>query len=524
MPANVKTIPAKIDPRTRERLSSVKKRRVAAYARVSTELEEQQNSYEAQIEYYSNFIKSRADWEFVDVYADEGITGTSMKKRESFQRMVQDALEGKIDLILTKSVSRFARNTVDSLSTIRLLKDNGVEVMFEKENIQTFDAKGELLITIMSSLAQEESRSISENVKWGIAKKFSDGKYSLPYATFLGYDKGPDGKPIINPEQAELVKRIFKLFLDGNSFMRIAEIFNDENIPTIGKGKQWYPATIKSILTNEKYKGDALLQKTFSTDFLSKRYKRNTGELPQYYVENDHEAIIAPKIFDLVQELIRERQEKGLSNKTVRIFSGRIYCGKCGTMFGSKTWHSNSKYKKIVWQCNHKYKGEGCSCPYLEEEEIKNSFVRAANALLEDKKGKCQHLTKLINEMFDVTDLMKQKEDLEQQMAVKADDINDHLLLNTTVAQDQIRFQEKYDRLSEEYIVLEKKHDEVISEIAKKKSRQTEIAIFMDSLNQNDLITEFDSRAWYSLVRKVTVFGKDDLVFLFKDGTEIRVS
>lgn len=211
----VRVIPATISRTTSEPIASSAKRKVAAYARVSTDLEEQQTSYEAQVSYYTDYIKSREDWDFVKVYTDEGVTGTSTKYREGFQEMVGDALSGKIDLIVTKSVSRFARNTVDSLTTIRELKEHGTEVYFEKENIWTFDSKGELLLTIMSSLAQEESRSISENVRWGQRKKAADGKYTLAYAHFLGYDKGEDGKPVINTDQAVVVQEIYSRFLEG---------------------------------------------------------------------------------------------------------------------------------------------------------------------------------------------------------------------------------------------------------------------------------------------------------------------
>ncbi|MEY8469373.1 recombinase family protein, partial [Faecalibaculum rodentium] len=341
-------------------------------------MEEQQSSYEAQINYYSTYIKSKPEWEFVEVYADEGITGTSTKRREGFTRMIDDALAGKIDLILTKSVSRFARNTVDSLSTIRLLKEHGIEVHFEKENIWTMDAKGELLITIMSSLAQEESRSISENVKWGLAKRSAEGKYSMAYSTFLGYDKGPDGTLVINQEEAKIIRRIFKMFFQGMTYTKIANTFTEEDVPKPWGGDKWYASTIRSILGNEKYKGDALLNKTFTVDFLTKKQKKNEGEVPQYYIENDHEAIIPPEEFDLAQELIKERAKMGGALKSVRVFSGRIFCGECGGLYGSKTWHSNSKYKKVVWQCNKKYKGKRKACCHnrtLEESEIEDSFL-----------------------------------------------------------------------------------------------------------------------------------------------------
>lgn len=247
-----------------------RRRRVAAYARVSTEMEEQASSYEAQIDYYTSHIQSRTEWEFAGMYADEGITGTSTKHREGFKTMIADTLAGKIDLILTKSVSRFARNTVDTLIHVRQLKDKGVEVYFEKENIWTLDSKGELLITIMSSLTQDESRSISENVTWDHRKRFADGKIMVSYASLLGYKKGEDGNLAIDETQAPTVRRIYARFLEGATPQTIAKEFTSDGIPT-PRGKQiWSPSTVRSILANEKYKGDALLQKSFTTDFLTK--------------------------------------------------------------------------------------------------------------------------------------------------------------------------------------------------------------------------------------------------------------
>ena len=307
----VQTIPATLTRFTATPLSAQKKRKVAGYARVSTDHDDQFTSYEAQIDYYTNYIKGRDDWEFVSVYTDEGITGTSTKHREGFKRMIADAMDGKIDLIVTKSVSRFARNTVDSLTTIRQLKENGIEVYFEKENIWTFDGKGEVLLTIMSSLAQEESRSISENCTWGQRKRFADGKVTVPFKRFLGYDRGEDGNLVINPEQAKVVKRIYGMFLKGMTPHGIAKTLTDEGVPTPAGKHQWGQTTIKSILSNEKYKGDALLQKTFCEDFLTKKMRTNQGEVPQYYVENNHEAIIDPETFEMVQrELARRTKGK----------------------------------------------------------------------------------------------------------------------------------------------------------------------------------------------------------------------
>ncbi len=337
----VTTIPATINKFTAKPVDSKKKRRVAGYARVSTDHEDQQTSYDAQVDYYTNYIQSREDWEFAGLYSDEGISATNTKKRDGFNRMIADALNGKIDLIITKSVSRFARNTVDSLSTIRKLKENNIECYFEKENIWTFDSKGELLLTIMSSLAQEESRSISENVTWGHRKRFADGKVSLAYSRFLGYDKGPDGTLVVNPEQAKTVKLIYKLFLDGLTMHTIADELTKRGIKTPGGKDKWSQSTVKSILTNEKYKGDALLQKSYTVDFLTKKHKTNEGEVPQYYVEDNHEAIIEPQIFELVQAEISRRSKGKERYSGISIFSTKVQCAECGGWYGSKVWHSN---------------------------------------------------------------------------------------------------------------------------------------------------------------------------------------
>ena len=355
---NVTVIPATLNLHTGIPKSANVKRRVAGYARVSTDSDEQFTSYTAQVDYYTSYIKRNPNWEFVDVYTDEGISGVSTKNREGFNRMISDALAGKIDLIVTKSVSRFARNTVDSLTTVRKLKEKGVEVYFEKENIYPLDSKGELLITIMSSLAQEESRSISENVTWGQRKRFADGKVSMAYKQFLGYRKGPDGLPEIDPEQAEIVRKIYRLFMSGKTVGYICRQLEAEGIPTPGGKTKWQSQTINSILTNEKYKGSALLQKTYTVDFLTKTTKVNEGEVPQYYVECSHPAIIEPAEWEAVQVEVARRKKMGRRHDCFTPFSGKVICGDCGSVYGSKIWHSNSKYRRVIWQCNRKFKNE----------------------------------------------------------------------------------------------------------------------------------------------------------------------
>lgn len=357
------------------------KLRVAAYARVSTEQDEQQSSYEAQVRYYTNFIQNHDGWEFVGVFADEGITGTNTKRREGFNRMVSQALNGEIDLILTKSISRFARNTVDTLQTVRKLKAAGVEVIFEKENIRTFDPKCEVLLTIMSSLAQEESRSISENVRWGKEKSMRDGTVYMPYGHFMGYRKGKDGRPEIVEEEAEIIRKIYDDFLSGKSITQIAKLLTESGIMTPGGKQKWSISTVRSILSNEKYKGDAILQKTYTEDYLTKRVRKNEGEKARYIVSGSHEAIIDPAAYERVQrELSRRRSARPKRAGMDSSFANRLVCGACGGFYGHKVWKSRGKNKNRydVWYCNHRYSGdEKCNTPTIREGDIQAAFVKA---------------------------------------------------------------------------------------------------------------------------------------------------
>jgi len=399
----VTTIPATIDLHRHSILNTTTKRRVAGYARVSTDQEEQLNSYEAQVEYYTDYIKSRDDWSFVSIYTDEGISATSTAKREGFKRMIKDALDGKIDLIVTKSVSRFARNTVDTLTTVRQLKEKGVECYFEKENIYTLDSKGELLITIMSSLAQEESRSISENVTWGQRKRMQDGKVSFPYKRFLGYEKGDDGLPKIVESEAATVRLIYAMFLQGKTYGNIADYLTVSGIATpSGKLTPWNVSAVMSILTNEKFSGNALLQKGYTTDFLTKKRKKNEGEIPKYFVVNSHPAIVTPEMFDLVQAEIQRRKTRGGKHSGLHPFSGRVVCGECGGFYGSKVWHSTSPYRRTIWQCNKKFKDRTrCKTPHLNEDGLKRLFAEAFNRLYADRAGLTEDYGEIIAALTD---------------------------------------------------------------------------------------------------------------------------
>jgi DNA invertase Pin-like site-specific DNA recombinase len=331
--------------------------------------------------------------------------------------MIEDALSGKINLILTKSISRFARNTVDTLNTIRKLKQNDVVVYFEKENIYTNDEKMEFLITLLSSIAQEEARSISENVTWAVRKRYEQGKVHVPYKRFLGYNKGNKFEMVINVEQAVVVKKIYKLFLEGYTSFKIAEILSAENIPTPSEKDVWNQTTVRSILTNEKYKGDAILQKRFTVDFLTKKSKYNNGELPQYYVTADHEWIIPPPLFDFVQEKLKERKECVIDGRYsgTRPFTSKIVCGDCGATFVPSKWHSTT-YNDLVWQCRNRYKENCKSVPHIYDEllkiavdtTIKNMISRRKikKIVLDKMSDDCLKQIKKINIVSDLEDCL----------------------------------------------------------------------------------------------------------------------
>ena len=522
---NITVIPATINPLTRLPKTATQLRRVAGYARVSTDSEEQLTSYEAQVDYYTRYIHSRSDWQFVDVYTDEGISATNTKRREGFIRMVADALDGKIDLIVTKSVSRFARNTVDSLTTVRKLKDAGVEVYFEKENIWTLDSKGELLITIMSSLAQEESRSISENVTWGQRKRFADGKVSIPYRHFLGYRKGADGLPEIVPEEAEIVRSIYRMFIEGTSTNAIARHLTQKGIPTPAGKEKWQRATVESILRNEKYKGAALLQKSFTVDFLQKKMKVNEGEVPQYYVEHSHEPIIAPEEWDRVQLEFSRRKNSSHRTRCNSPFAGKLICGDCGEIFGSKVWHSTSKYRRTIWQCNAKFKGnEKCRTPHLYEDDLKQHFITALSALITNRDALLDDLRVIRAEWLDFQAIDKESEELLQEMDVTSGMIKVLVNENASSEISQAAYTDRYNPLVDRFEKMQSRYDELQQLKERRQIQADEISGCLFALHELDpLDLKCNDALWHTVIRHVMVCADGQLVFHFKTGHEIPV-
>lgn len=343
------------------------KKRVCAYARVSTDHEKQGESLENQINYYERLIGTNPEFEFVGVFADRGISGTT-DNRPEFKRMLELAKEGAIDVIITKSISRFARNTTVVLKRVRELKELGVEVRFEKENINTLSGDGELMLTVLSSLAQEESKNISENIKWRIRKKFERGELIINTNRFLGYDKNENGELVINVEEAEIVKRIFEHYLEGKGVFTIAKELNADGIPTVAGGN-WQESTILNMLKNEKYKGDIILQKYYTPDHLKKGTIRNNGKLDSYYIEDNHPAIISKEVWGAVQKEMKLRAEArgnvSDQNKYQNRYplTGMLYCGKCGSSLKRRTWNSKLPCRKIVWQCSNYIKNGKNACP-----------------------------------------------------------------------------------------------------------------------------------------------------------------
>ena len=336
-------------------------KRVAAYCRVSTKQDEQLNSYENQVNYYTERIRREAGWKLAGIYADKGITGTSMKKRDEFNKLIRQCRRGKVDMIIVKSISRFARNTLDCIKITRMLREIKVDVYFEEQNLHSIDPASEFYISIHGSIAQSESENISHNVAWGKARSAKEGNVSFSYKSFLGYHKGADGKPEIVPEQAVTVRQIYERFLSGRSLQQIADELTGSGIPTPMGKTVWQPGVIQSILSNEKYKGDALLGKTYTEDCISKKVRVNAGERPQYYVENNHPAIIDAATFARVQEELArrasKRKVKQVGTKTEQgkysskyALTELLVCGECGTPYRRCTWTVGGK-KKIVWRC-----------------------------------------------------------------------------------------------------------------------------------------------------------------------------
>ena len=508
-------------------------KRVAAYCRVSTDREEQEHSFETQKAMYTEMIMMKPTWQMAGIYADEGITGTVAKKRPGFMKMIEDCRKGKIDMIVTKSVSRFSRNNLDCLMYVRELKQLGIPIIFEKEGINTIQVSSELLLTLFGALSQAESESISMNVKLGIRQSLKNGNVRFSYKTFLGYRKGADGQPEIVPEQADIVRRIYNDFLAGATYLEIAKRLTEENVSTMGGGNRWFSERIKSILKNEKYKGDALLQKTYITDPISKRVKKNNGELPMYYVENSHPAIIERRIFDRVQKEIARRAGKKKVKQTgtkteLGRYSGKyaltelLYCGECGTPYRRCTWSRNGK-KKIVWRCVSRldYGKKYCkNSPSVEESRLHNAIAAAitkkANSEEINIGGIMNHIESFGSQRDTDGIIQRQRRIAEIEKV-----IDDLARLNSDEAQSG-ELDYKFSELYAELYSVKDELEEMQSDAA---------TLDGDMLNEmREVVTglknhpvEYDDKVVRQLIDCIKVMSADTIKICFKDGTVTEV-
>ena len=527
----IRVIPATKTPEELRRNCNGKMR-VAAYCRVSTDSEEQLNSYEAQKTYYTQKIQDSPDWEMAGIYADEGISGTSLKKRTQFNKMITACKRGRIDLIITKSLSRFARNTVDCLDTVRLLKASGIGVYFEKENINTLTESSEFLVTLFSGFAQAESESLSKNVTWGKEKSAKAGKVTFQYKKMLGYRKGADGQPEIVPEEAEIIRRIYHRYLDGCTLGKIKKELDEDGIPTAQGVECWSSAIIHNILTNEKYIGDALLLKTYVTDCITKKVKKNMGERPMYYVENDHPAIISRELFDLVQkEMTRRSSKRKVLQKSGKTelgkYSGKyaltelLVCGECGSPYKRVTWARNGK-KRIVWRCVSRLEFGMKYCqhsPTLDESRLHSAILAAMNDYAAVRQEICPDVLAMAEEAKQAltqagAKLLTLKRRLDE-VSREQSDLLDLLLANMADADLNARMKALTDeKASLKEQILEAQQEEIgLAEQAAQRQKMR------DSIMECSVgYTEFDDEFVRQIIQKITVEDAETIRIHFRDS------
>ncbi len=509
-----------------ENKSNIK--RVCAYCRVSTDSTEQMESYNAQVSEYTKNITDNPEWELVDIYADAGISGTNVKHRLAFNRMIRDCENGKIDLIITKSISRFARNTVDCLKHVRDLKNIGVEVFFEKENIYSFDSKMELVLTMLSSIAQEESRNISENTKWGLRKRFRDGATVCNTKRFLGYDK-ENGNLVINEEQAKIVRRIFREYLDGKGYAAIGRGLETDGFITIAGKTKWWDSTIRGILENEKYYGELLLQKTVTVDYLTKKRVNNDNLEPMYKIDNNHEPIISKEMFDLVQmerkrrfEITRGRNEDRRKYSNKYGFSGKLYCEKCGKTLKRRHWNVGTKSEKIVWQCNSYIRGvKNCSAKAVDDLTLKRAFIQLYNDMVVDKgfffKVFLENINKVISKESKVSEINKVTESI----GLLEQDLSELVQLKLRKQIEDKYYNKEYERITLELEKVSAKKDRLEMQHlddVKYKDKLSAISKIVD--NGDEPLTEFDDDLFVALIDKVIIKSPNHFIFIFESGQE----
>lgn len=513
--------------------------RVCAYARVSTEKEEQINSYNSQLKYYEEKIKSNSNWKYVGIYADEGITGTLDYKREGFMKMMQDATNNKFDMIITKSISRFGRNTVDTLKYVRLLKEKGITIYFEEEHINTLELSGEIMLTVMSAMAQQESENISSHVKLGLQMKLKRGEL-IGYNGCLGYVYDKESKQIlVNYEEAEIVRYIFERYCQGVGCTTIAKELTSMKYTTPTGKKKWHESTIRGILKNEKYKGDVLQGKTYTTDPISHRRVVNMGEENMYYMQEHHEPIISERMFNQVQEILQKRggvrgsgRRKGNFSRKYP-FSSRLYCGFCGSFLTRRNWHSGTKNSITVWHCMEfvKHGKENCPhCKAIKESIIEEAFTQSYKLLCDSNKELIQTF---LNEMEEIIQeesnesSIKRLEEQKQILKEKIDKLID-LNLNGTISTETL--QEKKAKLQNKINKLTKEQEHLQLEIEDSMSLNQGLNKFKTLFKDNEVMPNFDKDVFELMIEKVIIGEKDSkgkinprvITFILKSGNEIK--
>jgi hypothetical protein len=387
------------------------------------------------------------------------------------------------------------------------------------------DGNSEFIVSIMSSVAQKESEDINQNVTWGHRKRFADGKILMSYKSFLGYEKGQDGEPKIVEEEAAIVRQIYALFLEGKTYHQIAKTLMSNEILTPKKQKNWSVTTVQSILKNEKYAGNALLQKNFTVDFLSKTIKKNEGEVPQYFVENSHPAIIPQETFDLTQsEIARRAKMGGKFGGCGRLFSGKIICGRCGAFYGSKVWRDHKGNEKTVWQCKNRTKNGKCNAPYLSKDQIKQAYVRAYNEILGDKNRYLQELEDICTELSNLQKLDIEIFNSRQELEIVAELIRKAIEENARIALDQGDYRQHYSALRKRFEIKKTRQDELLAQRAERIAKRAKTHKFLEDLrNQDNRIADFDEHSWNVLVETAVYHDEEKFTVKFRDGRETRV-
>ena len=511
--------------------------RVAAYCRVSTDDEEQLTSYEAQQTYYTDKIMTNPDWTMAGIYADEGITGTKATKRPEFLKMIRKCKQKKIDLILVKSISRFARNTVDCLNYIRTLKSLGIAVIFEKENINTLNEDSEMLTTIMGAFAQAESESISQNVKWGVRQAMKEGRVSIRYKNLYAYDEGEDGQPKIIESEAAVIRRINDEFLSGRSLPMIKDGLEADKILTPKGGNVWAVSAIRNLLKNEKYCGDVLMQKTFKTDPISGKTKRNTGQLPMYLIQDHHPAIISRDTYNAVQaEFARRTSGKAPSTKLAPTgqacysakyaLTGIVICGECGNQYRRCVWNKRGQ-KRPVWRCSSRidYGSKYChKSPTIYEAPLKAAILDAINLVMSDKKVLIQQIEDAMRmELIPFPGGTMSAGDIER----KIKELEAEFQALFEEAQKEpggyMKYTEEFQRITNDISELKNKKSLLMEKQQSDSAANKRIQDAVRLLNNSSAeVTEWDEGMIRQLVDYVKVLAEDRVLICLRGGIEVE--